>query len=84
MLWWAFCGVRYWVDGRRIEECIDLIVTVNQHDVCTRNAIEARDSIITWAFGVPLALLIGGSFLIWVLRAVRDERGQLGDGDQRH
>jgi hypothetical protein len=73
MLWWGLCAVRYRVESQRADECFDLLRDT-QLQICVRNAIESRDSVISWALGVPLVLVIGAAFLVTVLQIERGQR----------
>lgn len=73
LLWWGFCAIRYSVENGRVTECIDLLVDT-QSDICVRNAIEARDSILAWAIGLPVGTLIAAAFITEILRIARGRR----------
>jgi hypothetical protein len=62
LLWWIGCALRYWVASARADECYTVLGTGNQADLCIRNAIEARDAVISWAILVPLCLLMAAAF----------------------
>lgn len=81
--WAAYSWLRYRVASERVEECYNLITSTNQLDVCIRNAIETRDAIVSWGFGLPLAGLIGAVSLRWMLSALANERNRDALGTER-
>ncbi len=56
----------YSVASDRIDECIELIVSVEQSDICIRSALEARDSSLAWT---GAALLLTGALLVFGVRS---------------
>lgn len=68
--WGAFGWLQYDWANRRISECYDLLGG-SQGAICVRNAIEARDFVITWAIGIPMGLLILALAVIWTIGQTR-------------
>ena len=65
-LWWAFCGLRYFLAERRMTECELLGYKIA--DSCVRDAMHSRDGALIWALGLPLLITIGLFVIFWVLR----------------
>jgi len=55
--WIAYCWFQYHTAALRVEEC-QIEVSGLQGEMCTRHAIEARDFVTMWGFGVPIVIVI--------------------------
>lgn len=67
VLWAGFVWLRYEIADARIGQCLDLIFSTVQGDICTRHALEERDAVLIWGMGIPLALLLATQLFAWFL-----------------
>jgi uncharacterized protein YraI len=71
LAWGGFNWLRYGLADERLWDCYEYIRTRIQQGVCIRDAIGDRDSVITWAIGLPLGLAMVAFASHWLLRQAR-------------
>lgn len=69
--WSGFNWLRYGLADARLWDCYEYVRRATQQSICIRDAIGDRDSVITWAIGLPLGLAMVAFAALWLLKQAR-------------